>query len=197
MSDIQIIVYILLIVIYIISRAMKAKKKFIPPETGKPGFPQDIDETEAAEIPRPYNPPVSQPVTFEDLLKEFTGYKEPEVTSKPQPEADREIKKAVVENPYLKYNRPDVRENSRQDYRSLEQISYEEPVSYEDIYKGPEKMVEADSEPIDENKSRFVTYATLKEFDLHTSSRFRNLLRNPMTVKDAIVLKEILDRKYF
>lgn len=197
MDDFQIVVYIILVVIYIISRALKAKKKAVPPQSGNPRIPQDIEEPGTEEIPEPYNPPVSQPVTFEDLLKEFTGYKEESEPARPESAVVKEIKETVVENPYLKYNQADYRKPAYQDYDSTEDIIHNAPVSYDDIYKGPEKMIEKDTEPEDVNEGRFDKYASFKEYDVHTAARFRKLLHNPMTVRDAVILKEILDRKYF
>ena len=199
MDDFQIVVYIILVVIYIISRALKAKKKAVPPQSGKPNIPQEYEEVEPREIPKPFNQPTSQqPVTFEDLLKEFTGYKEEEEeTARPESPVVKEIRETVVENPYLKYNQPEYKDPSYEEYETLEKIDYKEPVSYDDLFKGPEKIIESDTEPVDENKGRFGSYASVREYDVHTATRFRKLLHNPTTVKDAVILKEILDRKYF
>jgi hypothetical protein len=197
MDDFQIVVYVLLVIIYIISRVMKARRNVNPPESEDHVPYQEIEPAETKEIPKPYNPPVSQPVTFEDLLKEFTGYKEEESPVKDEPQVVREIKETVIENPYLKVNQPVYSKTTYKSYDDEALANYKTPVSYDDLYKGPERIVEADIAKQDENKGRFGTYSSYKQYDLHTAARFRKLLHDPLSIKDAIILKEILDRKYF
>ena len=48
-----------------------------------------------------------------------------------------------------------------------------------------------------ELRKRFDTYKISGKKNIHTASRFRELLRNPDSIKDAIILREILDRKEF
>jgi hypothetical protein len=197
MDDYQVIIYIILVVIYIISRALKAKKKIDP--TVRPPE-QRYEETgpypESAS--KPFNTtPKPRQLTFEDLLKEFSGYEEKESHSAP---AETE----TAELPYKTVTKPETREYQSYEspgnfptYKYEEAKSLESLVSYEDMYQSPGKVEQADTKHADINESRFKEYTSYKGFDIHKAGRFRKLLHNATSMKDAVVLKEILDRKYF
>jgi len=198
MDDFQIVVYILLVVLYIISRALKAKKKVVPPpdsqhsEFGKP------ESGQIGDVPNPYQiPDKLPPVTFEDLLKEFTGAKEEPQNLPDSIPTIKEIKKDRYENPYVPVVKPAYEQKTYPTYKFSEPEEPSEHFSYDDMYKGPEKLVLTDTDKIDINKGRFGAYYSEKTYDVHNSAHFRKLLHDPISLKDAIILKEILDRKYF
>ena len=217
MGDLQIVVYIILVMIFIIARVMKAKKKAALPSQSLPRNTRDISPTAPVEQPKPFSTSQDpRKMTFEDLLKEFTEFneKQPEViteqpiTTQPvktfhEDKTFRETQPYEDSNPYentspyestASYEATPVYEPA---YTPDKPASYESLKSYDDSPVTSKKVTVADTKPIDENKSRFRQYATIKGQDVHNASRFRKLLRNSITVKDAVIMKEILDRKYF
>jgi hypothetical protein len=214
MDDFQIVVYIILVVLYIISRAMKARKKAMTPPPQRPGRPT-VQDSAPVESPAPYNRP-EQPkqLTFDVLLKEFTVYEEKDESKPAIPQTIKDVYRAEPVqqppvNPYARYSRMTEDDDEAQsletigeEAQSLETIgeeaqSLESLVSYEDLYQSPGRVTDADTRKADENESRFKKYISLKSFDLHHAGRFRSLLSNPTSIRDAVVLKEILDRRYF
>ena len=129
-------------------------------------------------------------------MKEFTGVKdEPE---EPEPLFPvQEIKKETYQNPYLKESQLVFESDSPRNYQIPEAEKTTQYFSYDNAYKEPEKIVKADLDEIDVNKGRFGQYASYKTYDVHNSRRFRKLLHDPISIKDAVILKEILDTKYF
>ncbi|HLF32971.1 MAG TPA: hypothetical protein VI583_01960 [Cyclobacteriaceae bacterium] len=197
MDDYQVIIYIILVVIYIISRALKARKK-IDPTILPPQQRYEENESYPETAPKPFDAP-SKPrqLSFEDLLKEFSGYEEKEVHPAP---AESE----TANYPYKTETKPETRQYQSYEspenfpsYNDEEGKSLESLVSYEDMYQSPGRVEKADTKHADINEIRFKEYASYQAFDIHKARRFRKLLHNSTSMKDAVVLKEILDRKYF
>ena len=172
MDDLELYIYIALGVIYFLSRAFR-KKKSVTPQQNKRNADsaQDYDEDTRTE----------KTVTFEDLLREFTGQKE---ESKYEYEEE-------VEEPDSSYV-----EESPREYAATEEVEYK---SYDEVYN-----VNKDLKTLDEQvnleatgKKRFEEYKIEEGVNVHTANRFRELLRNKDSIRDAIILKEILDRRYF
>ncbi len=179
MDDLELYIYIALGAIYFLSRAFRKKKQAPPPQkhrnTDSGGGYEKAPRTE-------------KPVTFEDLLKEFTGRKEkPEYEYEEEPE---ELEESYVDGNYNK------EEKFTEEYETQEESRYK---SYEEVYN-----VNKDFKTLDEQvnlesaeKKRFDEYKISEGVNIHTAKRYRDLLRNKDSIKDAIILKEILDCKYF
>ncbi len=195
----QIIIYIILIAVYLLSRALKPNKKGSIPRIPRPPVDDDIHSDTPEPTPRPYEmQSKSKPVTFEDLLKDFTDYHENAPEALPAETAEvKEIKKTVVENPFLTEIEPYVKEASSREIQFGKVVQSSQHFSYDDAFHGPEKMVLSDTQAVDTNKGRYGQYVSQKDVDVHKASRFRTLLHNPISMKDAIIMKEVLDRKYF
>jgi hypothetical protein len=218
MDDFQIVVYVILVVIYIISRVMKAKKKASMPAQPLPRNTRDLSPSTPVEQPKPFTPS-SDPrqMTFEDLLKEFTGYNEkqaeviterpaasPPVKSFQQGKVTREQSQSYDDrHPYendAPYEDTPSYESApayEQPYSYDQTESYETLKSYDDAPSTSQTVNIEDIKPIDENKERFRAYESRKGQNVHTAIRFRNLFNNNITLKDAIIMKEIFDTKYF
>ena len=172
MDDLELYIYIALGVIYFLSRAFRKKKPVTPPQNQRNADTgHDYDEDTRTE----------KPVTFEDLLREFTGQKE-------EAEYDYADEGEEPDSSYV--------EDSPKEYASTEEVEYK---SYREVYN-----VNKDLKSLDEQvdlektgKKRFEEYKIEEGVNVHTAKRFRELLRNKDSIRDAIILKEILDRKYF
>ena len=180
MDDLQLYIYIALAAIYFLSRAFKGKKPGQRP--GKIPDSNPIDNKSEDPAPR------EQPMTFEDLLKEFSGHKkEKELEKFEEEEVDdineyeKELTSQHVEEPsYKTYNDP---ENS----------------NFDDIYQGQGKYKTIDEQVIIEEpvKERFNEYKIHVVKNANYASRIRRILHSKESIKEAIILKEVLDRKYF
>jgi hypothetical protein len=175
MDDLELYIYIALGAIYFLSRVLRKKKPAPPPQKHR-----NTDSGRGYE----QTPRTEKPVTFEDLLKEFTGQKE-------KPEYEYEEEPEELEESYTQ----EV-EQSAGEYATEEEVSYK---SYEEVYN-----VNKDYKTLDEQvklelaeKKRFDEYKISEGVNIHTAKRFRDLLQNKDGIKDAIILKEILDHKYF
>jgi hypothetical protein len=179
MDDLELYIYIALGLIYFLSRAFRKKKPVTPPpkrqETNSGGgYQQD--------------PAKEKQVTFEDLLREFTGQKkEPEYEYENEPD---EYEESYNEDKYYQ------EEESAVESTLEEETGYK---SYEDVYSMNKDLKTLD-EQVDldvSEKKRFAVYKIEEGINIHTAERYRELLQNKDNIKDAIILKEILDHKYF
>jgi hypothetical protein len=182
MNDLEIYIYIALAAIYFLSRAFRKKNPAKPPRPTSRTSSENGYEHPARK---------EKPLTFEDLLKEFTGQKEEPVTEVHEEEIEEESYKSL-EQEYI---------NSEEQPYSAEYETHDESQykSYEEVYGKGEHLKTLDeqvqiNEPV---RKRFEEYKIEERLNIHTASRFRELLKNKDSIKDAIVLKEILDRKYF
>lgn len=180
MNDLELYIYIALALIYFLSRAFRSKKPQGPPrQSGKRQPVTDNEQSSSGE----------KSVTFEDLLKEFMGQKEEEIPAVPEEIISDEIsgeKKAH-----------DLTESyAEPTYPTYEETAYK---SYEEVYSNTGDLKTLD-EQVSLNlpgRKRFDKYKIQEQENIHAASRFREILQNRNSVKDAIILKEILDRKYF
>mgnify|MGYP001552152112 CR=1 FL=1 len=180
MDDLELYIYIALGVIYFLSRAFRKKKPAAPPQNQRNADSRsDYDQTSQKE----------KPVSFEDLLREFTGQKE-------KPVYDYEEENEGPDETYNEDNYYQEEEQNKEEYETEEELEYK---SYDEVYN-----VNKDLKTLDEQvdleltkKKRFEEYKIEKGVNIHTAKRFRELLQNKDSIKDAIILKEILDRKYF
>ena len=175
MDDLELYIYIALAAIYFLSRAFR-KKKPVPP----PPKQRDTDSGGGyKQAPR-----TEKPVTFEDLLKEFTGQKE-------KPEYEYEEEPEEFEESYTQ-----EAGQSAGEYATEEEVSYK---SYEEVYNTNKDFLTLDEQVKlgQADRKRFEEYKLEEGVNIHTAKRFREMLQNKDSIKDAIILKEILDHKYF
>jgi hypothetical protein len=167
--DLENLLPIVLAAIYILSRFFKAKPK--QGKSQRPVTPQKANRPAAMDK----KPSKKKAFTFEDILKEF----EKNLAG----EDIEEEKPLPVED--IEYERPKPvaveAENHPSKYESYEGTSYETP----EILKKDRNRKE--------EFSRSENYAVKEEEE----SDFIKMLREPDGAKNAIVLSEIINRKYF
>jgi hypothetical protein len=170
MDNLENYLYIALAVIYILSRVLKAKKQ-VPPQKQNPAQRQK----QPARPIRQTQP--RKAFSFEDILKEFEKNLAGEQfeEEKPMPVEEIAYEKPIQVKPPKPETKP-----YHSPYESYEGTSYESPGNRKEVIK-PEIF------------SRSEKYS-LKE-DL--ASQYIKMLQNPEGFKNAIVLSEIINRKYF
>ena len=181
MKDLELYIYIGLALIYFLSRAFR-KKKPVKPPAPRPGTSTNEDYDNAI--------PKEKPLTFEDLLREFTGKK-----NVPVPEDKEELIEIEDDDSIeRKYTQED--DQIAEEYETYNEDNYK---SYEDVYgnKGNLKTLDEQIQINVPVRNRFDEYKIEVKTNIHVAKRFRELLQNKNSLKDAIILKEILDRKYF
>lgn len=182
MSDLELYIYIALALIYFLTRVFKPKKSPRPPRDIRGPASETSDTTSRPERERP--------VTFEELLQEFTGYREPQQTVAPAREEEveeetlpEEIQAEADEYQYYE-GYDDYKKSSYADYNTVqkqgqelttidEQVSFDEPLEKKFDWGKTEPATSVQTE------------------------KYRKMLRDPESVRDAVILKELLDRKYF
>ena len=179
MDDLELYIYIALGAIYFLSRAFRKKKPVAPPRKQ-----QDTNAREGHE----QDHRKEKQVTFEDLLREFTGQKkEPEYEYEEGPE---EHEQSYDDGKYYQ------EEESTEEYEAEEEVGYK---SYEEVYSMNKDLKTLDEQVKLEiaEKKRFEEYKIEEGRNIHVAKRYREMLQNKDSIKDAIILKEILDHKYF
>ncbi|MTI20391.1 hypothetical protein E1176_05095, partial [Fulvivirga sp. RKSG066] len=155
MDDIQLILYIIFAVIAILSQVFKAKNK------QQPKAPQQNDQEDYADDRR------SQPQSFEDLLKEFTG------------EKDVKEHKEWQEQSAEDFNQDDdeirrVYEDSVQDAKNLKTI---------------DELVDLGD---DRHTGNFQHFRGYEEDEEDEQSEYVRMLQDAEGAKKAIILSEIV-----
>jgi len=164
--DFKIILYIIFFVIYILAKTLKKSK---PKQSPKGPRTKTDEETHEAE----------PTITFEDIFKGLTNDKKKE---KPEPvEVINEVEEFESNYPSDDEIQEVYKESLRQAEKSktLEQIVY-------DNAKKKRAAIEEHEEFTSKDVEERITLA----------SELGELLKNPEDARKAIVLKEILDRKY-
>lgn len=170
MDDISLIFYIILGILYLLSRVFK-KKEQEPPLRG----PEE-------DMERDFGPDTSterrRPTTFEDLLREFTGQPSQEEQDFPQA--------------------PEKTEDDEQRREAIEEVDdevkrvYDKSIRSAENLKTIDELVNIEEEPpkierrIEEKRKKSST----------PSNKYARLLKEKNDLKTAFVLKELLDRKY-
>lgn len=172
MDDIQFWLYLLFAVIYFISRSFKKKEPAQPPRrVNRPDYEQET--------------PPRKAVTFEELLREFTEARE-------EKEPTREVvveeeKPAIREIPKKK---PVFEEGRTQFFADEESRRvYEESIK---MAEGADIRFERD----DHFKTKLRSRSEQEESSGSFASDLRDMLREGDGAKRAVVLAEILNRKY-
>lgn len=161
MDDIQLLVYILLIGFGIFSRFLKAKKK-----NAKPSSPSQGDTA-----------PQKPKVTFDELLKEFTGE-----SREPEEELILEPVPAKSKPATFDYDDDEIQQRYQESLRSAESLESENDSSEvkDDRHTG--------------NFTHFRGYDQFEKEDVE--SEYLTFLREEDGPRKAIILAEILNRRY-
>ncbi len=174
MDDIKIIVWIIIGLIYLFSRRKKAET---PPPVRR-----DEPEEEPSQ-PRP------APKSFEELLREIEGMKQPA----PPPQPERRYQPVVDYDEDIKDEEQDL-EEIKPSYKSDDEI-------YKTYQKAKEQAFERPS--LEETVKLSDTIVRFKQFKGYEKEAPRNLLseylkelRDPQGFKKAFVMSEILRRKF-
>ncbi len=172
MEDFKIWVYLAFAAIYLISRAMKKKE----PEK-KPRSPLQSAEDES--------PRRKAPASFEELLREFT--EEHEKQEAAERESEVELKQAPVGAPKRQVEEEIRLEGEKRHFaddesRAIYERSIQEAEGAEISYERDEhfKMKRWERE----------------EQENEIASELKHMLRSPSDAKKAVVLAEILNRRY-
>ncbi len=173
MDEIKIWVYLAFAAIYLISRAMKKKK----PEN-KPHSPLQTAEEES--------PRRTAPASFEDLLKEFTEeHEKQETVERPEiPPTEEVIPAHNVQQ--------EVPEEIRREGRQRHFADAESRAIYE------RSVQEAEGADISYERDEHFKMKRLEpeETKNEVASELKNMLRSPSDARKAVVLAEILNRRY-
>ncbi len=177
--DIQFWVWLIVIVVTLIARANKKKQ------------PQSFDP-EQREIPHTRTAD-TKPVTFEDLLREIQASKAP----KP-----KHVQVAPKQVPSRQYEVEDYDDNLGDENKTLERTDYYANDKFNETYENAKKAAfsRASLEETMKVEDTEVKYDQFKEYSKKESqslaSEYAKELKNPKTVKRAIILNEILTRRF-
>jgi len=168
-DNLQILIYIIFFAIYLLSRVFRNKNKQAP----RPSREMESDEPATTDAP---------PLTFEDILRELTTGEKPRQTVRrqtPQPPKPEPARREYE----FKSDYPDDDE--------IEEV-FQDSVKKAQNIKTLDEMVEL-KEPV----LKFKEYDVKEEgHQSSLASEIRNMLMNPDDARKAIILKEILDRKF-
>ncbi len=177
--DLGNIVYIVAVLAYFIYQATRGKKD--KEKTDSTGTP----ETQA-----------EKPVTFEDLMKEIRGAQktnEPETVreveaTKPKENYRSSQPRKEEVNPYS-YKQPETA------YKAPQKEEFDSEIRY---YEGAFENTKSDLLKTSKGIPEIPTLVDRKSEGVKGNvNKYAQILKNQSTLKDSIVLKEILDRKHF
>jgi hypothetical protein len=183
--DAQFWVYVIIAIIWFVSRALKKAEQ--PKDIGeqRPDRPVNYDSQQPAERPKPL-------MTFEDLLKEITEAKAPRPTEKPAPKTYPDY---VDYDDDIPEEKQDLEEVS---YRKREEETRRSNAVYEDA-KRQAFMRPSLEETLNVNDTD-VQFGKFKVFEQANERNFLNEytidLKDPEGLRKAFILSEILNRKF-
>lgn len=181
MDNFQFWLYVIVAVIYLISRARKKSKE--------QNAPVDFPDQETTTIPRSYDQPTSpkpKPLTFEELLREITEAKESRPAPRPEPEyVDYDDEIEEEEGKSMETITPINEERTTQVYEDAKKLAFYRP-SLEETMK---------LEDTDTKYGKFAEFEIKEERNLLLE--YSQDLRDPKGFKRALILSEILNRKHF
>jgi len=179
MDNYKIWIYVIIGVIYLLSRLRKKQPASPEPEERQPS--RDFGKTESY-------PEKPRPLTFDELLREITEGKEPvpQPTSRRQPE-------------YVDYD-DDVEEEAQD--REETDTAYSKKPNYNEVYEKAKS--DAFNRPsLEETMKVEDTIVKFSKFKVFEEEKGRNLLeeytrdlQDPEGFKKALVLSEILNRRF-
>jgi len=177
MDDLSFWVYIIFAVVMFIIRGIKKRN--------------ESDSSTSQPANRPAQPQ-KKPVSFEDLLREFTeGREAEEATPEPEPrQKPVEARQLVKERRWQEENKPKTYEEGK-----TRRFSDEDSKKvYEDSIKRAEEN-KLDFERADNFKSKMKRREEEQE-EHSAAEEIKNMLQDQDQAKKAIILSEILNRKY-
>ena len=185
--DFQFWVYVIIGIIYILSRVMKKAEQ-----------PKDLPEKRGDKQPKYQGPASEKPkqLTFEELLKEITEAKQPEkpVYQPQQPKYQPQPKQDFVDyDDELKEEEQDL-EDVDYDYRKKDKLY--------DVYEEAKRQA-FERASLEETMNVRDTVVQFGKFKVFEQEQQRNLLeeytkdlQDPHGLKKAVVMSEILNRKF-
>lgn len=177
--DAQFWIYIVIGAIYFLSRMLKKPEPETPEPTGpkrrpEPAAPSRPVRTEQTERPRQ--------LTFEELLREITEAKQtprPEPVPEPQYRGYEEVPESEARG------LEDVTANEANVYQTYEQTATMERKSLEETLR------------LADTEVKFGKFEAFREQQRETrAEEYRKLIRNPASLRQAVVMSEILARKF-
>jgi hypothetical protein len=186
MGDFQFWLYVIIGIIYLISRMRKKSQAeqndFPEPERRTPE--RRIDE-------RPQARPVERQLTFEELLREITEgktHREPERT--PEPEIQRPSYKNYDDEVEEEV---EVLEDVNYDYRAKDSLYSQYEEAKRQAFERPSLEETMNVNDTDMRFGKFKEFEIAKSQEVHP---YLKDLKNPDGLKKAFVLSEILQRKF-
>lgn len=182
--DLGNIVYIVAVLAYFIYQATKGKKKH-----------------QGGEQPETSGAPEQKPVSFEDLLREIRDAQKP----KPVEPAKPKMQPVPVEQPkpaeYRRAAEPAERPEWRPDPVATKRFPTRKLEDEDDEIEYYQGAFEKTQSALAKTSKGIPEIPSLKESPTEPSgtskNRYARMLKNPQSIRDAVVLKEILDRKHF
>jgi len=181
--DAQFWIYLVIAIIYIVSRALKkADNQPKDVESPKPERRVSYDTTPQTERPKQ--------LTFEELLREITEAKQP--------------KRPVYETVEAKETYVDYDDQVGEEAQDLEQAGYDYRKQYK-IYETDEdaKRMALDRPSLEETlnaKEANIEFGKFTSFEVKKESsvarQYAKDVRDPEGLKKAVILSEILNRKF-
>ncbi|MEB2785631.1 hypothetical protein [Algoriphagus persicinus] len=183
--DLGNIVYIVAILAYFIYQATRNKKKN-----------QDGEAQEMSDVPE------KKAVSFEDLMREIRDTQKPKpvAPARPsmQPAPVDQSKPVVYERAGEIESRPEWRADPAPAVKRFPTKKIEEADDEIEYYQGAFEKTKSD---LTKTSKGIPEIPSLKEVTVESSntgrSRYTRMLKDPQGIKDAVVLKEILDKKHF
>ncbi len=177
MDNIEFWIYIIFALIYFIGRGLRSKPK------PKPGQKQPrAAETEERQSP--------DSMTFDELLEEITGKKSLEEKPAPQTKPIKEAKPRAVEvkpPPKEKFEEGRSRKFADEESRRVYEESIRRAASTKVEYEPDKKFA----------KSKLFQDPSKKEVERNPlAEEIQEMLQSPESARKAIILQEILNRKY-
>ncbi|MEP0710744.1 hypothetical protein [Algoriphagus sp.] len=182
--DLGNIVYIVAVLAYFIYQATRGKKK-----NQADNQPEMSDEQQ------------QKPVSFEDLMREIRDAQkpkqaEPVTTRQPTPvDLPKPVEYKRAAEPVV---RPEWRPDPAPAVKRFPTKKWEEADDEIEYYQGAFEKTES---ALTKTSKGIPEIPSFKKIEVESSNsiknRYERLLKDPKSIKDAIILKEILDRKHF
>ncbi len=176
MDNLDIYLYIIILIIYAVTRIFKTANKNAPVRPAQRKQPVQTPAQGEVETPR------KRPFSFEDILREFEkGFQEE--TGEPAVESHMPSE-SFRPPPPVPASRPTTEESASDTvYHTYEGQSYEDIPSYEEKGHPAEK-------PVYERSAKY-------KIDKAGVHEIVKKIRQPGGIRDAIIFNEIINRKYF
>ena len=194
--DREVIIYIVFAIIYFVVRMLKKKQQ--PPDATERDFEQETGQGG--------QPTSERPVSFEDLLRELTGQKQPQQAAPPPEEtpAPARNQRRDFQFPSDGDNYEDVHEEwEDKEVAVLKEGSTNRVFADEEskrIYEQSISQVKNQEDELEKQleraKSRFKAFEIQEEETSAVREEIVEMLQSKDGAKKAIILSEILNRKY-